>query len=494
MTGVANRVLERPELAKIPFLAAWLLAACALCAGEGAYAPGPQEAKAEARKALEAPAPAAEGAVPLPELTQALEVVKNIPVGPVKVSFGLDHRTRVEVWDHRFLPGGNLYTNGVTFMRNRFWMDWELHEHLRLFAMGQDARKDGDVRAQRRFWEDKPDLLEGFLDLRKLFGADLTVRLGRQPLKYGNERLVGTFEWSNPGRRFDGVRVFWKSRNGDWSADGFATKVVAIDPEGFNESEPTEEFYGLYAGYHGIERHHFEGYAFARLNENDKIPDELHNPGAGVSSLGDLRVFTHGFHLYGGKFWNALDYDVEGAFQWGGVGRGNLRAGALHAELAWTFAPSWKPRLSAEYNYGSGDGDPDDGDSGTFNNLFPTNHLHYGYSDYVNWSNTHNIGLGFSASPYAGITVWAKAWQFWLAEREDAWRNAAGGVLGRDRSGNSGNRVGQEYDLGVSAKINRHISAQIGFSIFEGGRFVQETRDGQQEMSRFLWAQAELKF
>lgn len=499
-----------------------LLLSSAVCAGEAEKKPEPapapkadkekekdkdKEAKAETTAPAKDPygapaAPAApakkgdDGAVPLPVLTKAMQHMKMIPVGPTKVSFGMDHQTRVEVWDNKFIGKGRTYTNGLTFFRTRLWMDWDLHKHVRVFVEGQDSRKDGDIGTQKRFWEDKPDLLEGYIDLRNLFNEDLTIRIGRQGLVYGKQRLVGTFEWSNTGRRFDAIRVFWNSKDKDWSADAFASKVVVIDPEGFDEQHPTEEFYGLHATYNGVKNHHFDMYTFARLDDNNRIPDELHNPTAQVPviSLGDLDIYTHGFRAWGGKFFGGLDYEVEAAFQWGTVGRGDHLAGAAHAEAGWTFSPSWKPRLMAEYNFGSGDDDPADGDNNAFNNLFPTNHLHYGYSDYVNWSNTHNIAVGFTAVPYRGITVWTKYHQFWLADRNDGWRNAAGAVLGRDKTGNSGSSLGCEFDVGVSAKINKHINAQIGYSIFDGSEFLLNTRPGNGETSQFFWAQAGISF
>ena len=58
-----------------------------------------------------------------------------------------------------------------------------------------------------------------------------------------------------------------------------------------------------------------------------------------------------------------------------------------------------KPRVGLEYSYASGDGNAADNKQGAFQNLFPTNHLHYGYMDAFSWSNIHNIALHLSAKP-----------------------------------------------------------------------------------------------
>ena len=494
----------------------WLVCALAStgglwCAEPPGAPPAPKDAvqkegratdgKESAHKAAPGAAPQAPELAPMPELTKAVSHVKNIPVGSSKISFGLEHRTRVEVWENKFLGGNQSDSNGLTYLRNRVWMDWELQEHVRVFAMGQDARKDGDTGLGGRTWEDKTDLLEGYLDVRKFFGLDLTVRVGRQPLAYGRERLVGSFEWSNPGRRFDALRVIWKSRDQHWSADAFASKVVLVDAEGFDRQHPTEEFYGLYATNKSLKEHGFDLYALGRINDNSRsrsptaagkllsgpIRDEL-------GRRGELKIGTLGLRAYGEKICQRLDYEFEGAWQFGALGQGEHRAGALHGELGWTFAPAWKPRLMAEFNYGSGDRNPRDGESQAFNNLFPSNHFHYGYIDYQDWSNTRSLGIGFTASPATGVSVWAKGYRFWLDQPKDAWRNAGSLVLGRDRTGRSGRDVGCEFDVGANVKWNRHLQGELGYAIFLGERFVRRVRPGQDESSRFFWAQFGLKF
>lgn len=53
------------------------------------------------------------------------------------------------------------------------------------------------------------------------------------------------------------------------------------------------------------------------------------------------------------------------------------------------------PRLGLEYNFSSGDHDPTDGKNETLDNLFPTNHKHYGYMDFLGWRNIHQPTRSF---------------------------------------------------------------------------------------------------
>ncbi len=467
-----------------------LIAALMLGAVHGAEAPtetyaDPQAAKQELKARLKTPAPKPPAElVPLPELTWASEKLKQLPLGSARFSFGLEHRTRLEVWDNKFLGGGASLTNGFTLFRHRVWMEADLHKHVRVFGMFQDAHKDGDTQAQGRTHEDRADLLEGYLDLRKLFGQDLTLRVGRQPLVYGRQRLVGSFEWSNPGRRFDALKLMWKSSDQSWTADAFASKVVEVDAIHSNEMHSSEEFYGLYATNTSLKPLGFDLYALQRSNE---IKGK------------DLEITTLGFRAYGKGLFGGLDYEVEAAGQLGqtvaGVIEQDHRAAAAHAEIGWTFSPAWKPRLMAEVNYASGDEDPTDGENQTFNNLFPTNHLHYGYADFFSWSNQLSLAVGFEVQPLTGISVWSKAYVFRLVEAKDAWRNAGGVVLARDPAGRSGRDVGFEFDVGTTVHVNRHLNVELGYALFDGGEFTGARRPpGQGETAQFFWAQAVIKF
>ena len=54
------------------------------------------------------------------------------------------------------------------------------------------------------------------------------LRVGRQELSFGEERLVGASNWSNVGRTFDAVRMIFNSPG--FRLDAFASSVVVPTP------------------------------------------------------------------------------------------------------------------------------------------------------------------------------------------------------------------------------------------------------------------------
>lgn len=88
------------------------------------------------------------------------------------------------------------------------------------------------------------------LDLRMAFAdigtaeARLSVRLGRQELAFGEQRLVGHVGWLNAARTFDTARVTLRSKA--LQVDAFAGSLVRILDGEFDKSGNGNRFAGVY--------------------------------------------------------------------------------------------------------------------------------------------------------------------------------------------------------------------------------------------------------
>ena len=104
-------------------------------------------------------------------------------------------------------------------------------------------------------------------------------------------------------------------------------------------------------------------------------------------TTGPENRYTVGGRLWGDIGETSLDYDFEGAYQFGSVGPGNVSAYMLGTSLGYTFTKSsWRPRFWVGYEMGSGDRDTG-GDVNTFNQLYPLGHAYFGYIDIVGRQN-----------------------------------------------------------------------------------------------------------
>lgn len=323
-----------------------------------------------------------------------------------------------------------------------------------------------DVRA----WGSEPNTItvtpntglhQGFVDLKATSWLD--VRVGRQELSYGEDRLIGNLDWAQTARAFDGV-FFRLTASPTVTVDGFGMMLkppswLVPDAGGSRFHNSGSYFTGLYArarfGKLGFDTYAlglFEDPATAatgRAKDNNRV-----TLGArGFANVGSLALVG------------------EGAFQTGKVGAAEdlALAGAFALKATYTFAKVWgAPYVLGEFSGASGDGTPGDGVDHTFNQLFPTGHAHLGYMDYVGWSNVVAARGTVGFRPW-GAHVWLDVHHFRAWDPKGAWYAANGSVfLAADPNRVSGN-MGTELDLSVTVPVFDNVSLAGNVSVFLPG-------------------------
>jgi hypothetical protein len=309
------------------------------------------------------------------------------------------------------------------------------------------------------------------LDLRMAYGelgTASTVRIGRQELAFGEQRLLGHANWLNTARSFDGVRATVKRKA--LQIDAFAASVVTIRPNGFDKSGSGNALYGVYGSTGAlVPKQVVEPYFFWRQSRG--IAAEL-------GGIAPLHQATTGVRVAGPLPFE-LDYSTEVAIQTGSVGPDRVRAWAGHALLGkrWSAA-SFRPRLFVEHNYASGDGHRDDGTRGTFDQLYPTSHDKYGLADQVGWRNISHLRSGLEIKPTTKWQIGGSYHSWWLASETDGLYSASGALVVRSITGSSGRHVGQELDVQAAYAYSPQLQIGAGFAHVLPGEFLKNTTPG----------------
>ena len=83
----------------------------------------------------------------------------------------------------------------------------------------------------------------------------------------------------------------------------------------------------------------------------------------------------------------------------------------------------------------------------TFENMFPTNHIHMGYMDVQAWKNmmSPSVNLQFRPSKNDHIEIWATNLN--LANTKDNWYRATQGVYVFSKTNNTKRHIGDELDF-----------------------------------------------
>lgn len=447
-----------------------------------------------------------------------------------KLVLDVQERLRLEVRDNNFdFNDANNVSTDDTFLLQRLRLGamYKPSPWLKAYVQGQDTREIDSRRRNVPFvlgaeGDDPFDLRQGYFEIGNAVEFPLVAKIGRQEFIYGDERLIGAFDWNNFSRTFDAVKLRYQDDPGKFWVDGFVAHVVTIEGYGpaengywrFNESKWDDTFAGIYGSTTLIPKQTTDIY-FLYRNKADSDPLYVDQLGFAARPY-DIKqeIYTFGVRVKSlpGTL-HGFDYEAEGAYQFGrdtgriGAAYPNAtgislehEAFAFEGRVGYTFEElGWKPRLGLEYSVGSGDSDPEDDKDESFLNLFPTNHKFYGYMDMFAWKNIHNPSVSLRFTPHQKAFVQIDGHGFWLYTNEDSWyrANAVATVRPLDAAArNADTFVGTEVDLTVGYNPWKWLRILAGYSHFFSGDYLTDTQTATagNDDADFGYVQASLIF
>ncbi|MCP4908526.1 MAG: alginate export family protein [bacterium] len=411
------------------------------------------------------------------------------------LSAGASSRFRFEdKRDFQFgLVGGPANNDEYYLTQLRVNLGWKPIESLAFFVEGQDSRVFGERAinddAIPNVFADEFDLHQAHVTLsHDVRGVPVALKVGRQKLNLGAQRLLASLEWVNTARVHDAIRLTIGGPERNLEIIG--SRLVPVQPNDFNDWDDTGSRY-FNSDLHTL-----------YFTDEKLLKDTLLEAYYIVRRESDLNDLTH---TLGGRVVTnraPFDFHVEAAFQTGEYGDQDHLAGMLHLETGYTtdaipILP--KSRFSAAYNFGSGDDDAGDGTHGTFDNLYPLNHAYYGFMDFFGLQNLHNFELVHSTKIAKKATFRLAYQGFWLAEpQDDAWYNA-GLAPFRPATAGGDEYVGSEIDVTLKVPLDLHLATGklvtlIGYSHFFAGDFVRDSGGGKGADADFVFVQTKVSF
>lgn len=158
----------------------------------------------------------------------------------------------------------------------------------------------------------------------------------------------------------------------------------------------------------------------------------------------------------------------------------HINAWAMRNWIGYTvYQSAWKPRFAMNLDYASGDGRNNcGGGSGiacgtanTFENFFPTNHIHMGYMDLQAWKNMLSPSINFQARPTKDdhVEIWFTNLN--LASAKDNWYRAGQGAYIFSRADNTARHIGDEVDF---TWTHMFMDGKLAFQATYGHLFTGE--------------------
>lgn len=357
--------------------------------------------------------------------------------------------------------------NNYQLLRTRFYSDLWYRDRFRIFAEYLYADAFNFDLNPLPIDISRNDMLNLFVDMKLLeANGPAYLRVGRQELLYGSQRLISPLEWANTRRTFQGVKAFHIGK--EWDLDCFWVQPVRVDRNDFDSVDNNINFAGAWATRKLRPGNGRDFYYLFLDNTNPAAVGQNQH-------VGSQTIHTLGTRWYGD--WNNWLYEAELMFQLGTFSNQNKVAASTPAGLGYFFKErSWKPQVWCYFDWASGDADPGQGRvNSTFNPLFPFGHYYYGYLDLVNRQNIIDPYFQFVCFPENWLTLQLQLHNFWLASNRDALFSAGGVPLRRSPTGSAGSFVGNELDLLMVAQLTHHTNFAVGWSKLYSGEFIRKT-------------------
>jgi len=391
--------------------------------------------------------------------------IKYVPLGQdpdFYLTFGGELRERFDHFDSPFFSLRRRNSEDALLHRLLLSADLHLGPVVRTFLQLGDHLQAGRGNLRSPTDLDRLDLQQAFIDFNLGRGPaeGATLRVGRQEMSFGSQRLVSVRESPNVRRSFDGARTSY--RDGEFSVDAFITKPVQNKPGVFSDQpDESQHFWGLYA--------------VTPVSFVPSLYADLYYLGLDRrNALFDEGVARERRHSIGTRLWGnpkPWDYNTEFVLQVGSFGSQDILAWTAASDTGYTFEQTtMRPRFGLKANIASGDGNRADGTLGTFNPLFPKN-AYFTEADLITPANFIDFYPTVTVHPATGVEVTTGVDLLWRQSTHDALYRVPLIPLVRGEQSNA-RYIGGEFDLDAGWQIDQHLKLSAAYVHFFAGPVV----------------------
>jgi Alginate export len=346
--------------------------------------------------------------------------------------------------------------------RYDFYGDIHIGNRFRVFAQLRSALENGRENGPRPIDEDKLNVQNLFADAIVWTKApnSLTLRIGKQEIDYGSSRLISVRDGPNVRLYFTGAKVMFASAS--FFADAFVMKADTINPGVLdNKTSKNVNLWGVYSSRMISEIANLDVFYIGIYRQNSVFEEGTAN---------ETR-HTIGFRFF--KNVGGFTYDVEGTYQFGKFGNGNISASAAAIDIGYQIPNvKFKPSINLRSDYISGDRKKGDGQLGSFNPIYPQGG-YFGFDPQIG-----SVNL-LALHPYATFLLLPN-----LVLQTDiviSWRQSLqdgiyrpSGTFYMAGSSSSNRHIGNAYLATAVYSFNRFISLNTGIQYFKTGSFIHD--------------------
>jgi hypothetical protein len=367
-------------------------------------------------------------------------------------------------------PQGKNFTvspaDSYLLSRARLGLAFQPTSFLRFFAETQDARAIGYKTTPPSNVDDPFDLRQGYVEAGSIEGNGVRVRVGREDMTIGSGRLVGVGDWGNDSKTFDVARG--TITTGFLNMEIIAGSPVLPDTTRFDRHKPGEHLYVAYTTLKTIlPGASIEPYFMAKTQDGtDAVKSK-------DGHLGNADTLYAGMRLIGtlpGRF----DYSAEAVREAGHYSDDVVDAWGYVAGGGWTVNHAdWKPHVSSDYVWASGDNGKKDGFHESFDCLYGLNQPLNSMTGQISWKNIEDWRAGVDFYPVKQLKVKIDYRDYWLASVQDGLYNSSGTRTVLDTKATS-NHVGEGVDAQLILTLKVKTVVGFGLGYLSPGEYLKQ--------------------
>jgi hypothetical protein len=391
--------------------------------------------------------------------------VKNYLLRTLKFTGSIQER-----WEATDGPLSLTPSEGYLLSQERLAVIFRPSSWLHFMVEAQDARVFFYQAKPSNLLSNPIDLHQAWVSIGQSEGPGVFLELGRQNMVLGSGHLLASTDawWTITARNFDVA-------NGTYTTKYFKSHLVAgspvlVNPNGIDEHRPGDHIYADYNSFgHLIPGASVEPYFIARTSVGVKSKE---------GEIGDADTLALGARIVG-KTEGRIDYNFEPLHEFGGYSNDRLDAAGLLTGAGWTTTSSgWKPRLSTDYTYASGDDAKKNGTRETFDNMFGYNFPMNSLTGQFAWKNIKDLRTGVDFLPCKKLKIKVDGRQFWLANVNDGLYNSAGTRTVFNPKATSAH-VGESIEMMATATLSRHSTFGLGVGTLFPGEYLKQSNKDQ---------------
>jgi len=354
--------------------------------------------------------------------------------------------------------------------------DW-----LNFYAEAQDVRALFYQVSPSNTVSNPFDLHQAWVRIGQPEGPGFFFKAGRQDMVIGSGHLLAATDdwWVQTARNFDVAR-------GSYSTSFFKTELVAgsvilVNPDAPDEHKPGDHIYADYNTFpHLLPGASVEPYLIVRTTDNVKSKEE---------EIGNMDTLALGLRV-AGKLPGRIDYNLEPVHEFGSYSTDRLDANGLISGAGWVVTNSgWKPRLSTDYFYASGDDGKKNGTRENFDNMYGYNFPMNSLTGQFGWKNIEDLRAGVEVTPWKKLKIKLNGRDFWLANVNDGLYNAFGTRTVFNPKATSAH-VGEAVEMMATAALAKHTTIGFGVGTLFPGEYLKQSNKDQAFIYPYIyWAQ-----